>query len=210
MNRNLTDITVVLDRSGSMQKCRADAEGGINSFINDQKAKPGECNFSMVEFDTNYNFVHKGVPISSVPPYKLVPGGWTALLDAVGRAIDETGSRLAATPEHARPGLVVFVIVTDGEENSSKEYTLQQIKQKIEHQQSAYNWQFTFLGANQDAFLAGASIGVRASGVAQYDVNNAGSMFAAASSNVSRMRKMSESGITVDNYYTTQERSLMS
>jgi len=210
MNRNLTDITVVLDRSGSMQRCRADAEGGINSFISDQKTKPGECTFTMVEFDSTYRFVHKGVPIANVPPYRLVPGGWTALLDAVGRAIDETGSRLDEMDDASRPGLVVFVIVTDGEENSSREYTLQQIKQKIEHQQSAYNWQFTFLGANQDAFLAGASLGVRRDAVAQYDVLNAGRMFAAASSNVSRMRSAAMLDMNVENSYTAQERTSMS
>ena len=135
MNNNLTDITVVFDRSGSMQKCRSDAEGGINAFIADQKNKPGECTFTMVEFDTKYTFVHNGVPINTVPRYVLVPGGWTALLDAVGRAIDETGERLSKLSESQRPGLVVFVIVTDGEENASREYTLQQIKQKIEQQQ---------------------------------------------------------------------------
>lgn len=209
MNNNLTDITVVLDRSGSMQKCRADAEGGVNAFIADQKNKPGECNFTMVEFDSKYNFVHKGVPIQTVPKYTLIPGGWTALLDAVGRAIDETGERLAKLSEDQRPGLVVFVIVTDGEENASREYTRQQIKEKIEHQQSAYNWQFTFLGANQDAFAAGRSMGVQGQAVAQYSVNNAQSMFRSASSNVSRMRASAMVGEQVVNEYLPGERTSM-
>ena len=122
MRTDLTDITMVIDRSGSMQSIRSDAEGGINSFIEQQKQEPGEANVTLVQFDADYEFVHSGVPIRQVPAFKLVPRGSTALLDAVGRAINETGARLAAMDEVQRPGLVVFVIVTDGEENSSREF----------------------------------------------------------------------------------------
>ena len=90
-----------------------------------------------------------------------MPRGSTALLDAVGRAINETGDRLAKTPEQDRPGLVVFVIVTDGQENSSKEFSKARIKEMIDEQQKKYNWQFTFLGANQDAFAEAGGIGIR-------------------------------------------------
>ena len=160
MRNDLTDVTVVLDRSGSMQSCRDDAEGGLNTFIEEQKKQPGETLFTLVQFDTEYEFVHKGKPIRDVGPCELVPRGMTALLDAVGRAIAETGERLAAMPEPDRPGLVVFVIVTDGQENSSKEYTKPQIKEMIERQQNDYKWQFTFLGANQDAFAEAHGIGI--------------------------------------------------
>ncbi len=88
-------MTVVLDRSGSMQICREAAEGGLNTFIEEQKKQPGETLFSLVQFDTEYEFVHKGTPIKEVSPFQLVPRGMTALLDAVGRAIVETGERLA-------------------------------------------------------------------------------------------------------------------
>jgi Mg-chelatase subunit ChlD len=134
MRNDLTDITFIIDRSGSMMSCQTDAEGGVNSFIKEQIQQPGECLFTMVEFDHEYNFVHKGLPINQVPSYKLVPRGQTALLDAVGQAISETGERLAAMPEEQRPGLVVFVILTDGQENCSREFNKVQIKEMITHQ----------------------------------------------------------------------------
>ena len=101
-------------------------------------------------------------------PISLVPRGSTALLDAVGRAINETGERLAKMNEEDRPGLVVFVVMTDGEENSSQEFSKDQIKQMITHQQDTYGWHFTFLGANQDAFAEAGALGIHAAGVANF------------------------------------------
>ena len=145
MRTDLTDITLVVDRSGSMDAIQGDAEGGVNTFITEQAKEPGEALLTLVQFDTEYEFLHKGVPIGEVPRYELHPRGATALLDAVGRAINETGERLAAMKEQDRPGLVIFVVMTDGLENSSKEFTKAQIKEMIERQQHDYNWQFTFL-----------------------------------------------------------------
>lgn len=207
MRNDLTDITVVMDRSGSMSSCKADAEGGLNSFIEAQKAHPGEAIFSLVQFDTDYEFVHKGVPIKSVPHCVLQPRGWTALLDAVGRAIVETGDRLERMNDDERPGLVVFVIITDGKENSSKEFTLEKIKEMIQHQQNTYKWQFTFLGANQDAFEAAGQMGIpsRATG----DYKTAGMAFTAAAGNVGRMRDAVAVGCDAINAYTDEEREEM-
>ena len=166
MRSDLTDITLVVDRSGSMEQVREDAEGGVNSFIAQQAKEPGEALLTLVQFDTEYEFLHKGVPISQVPKYELVPRGMTALLDAVGRAINETGERLAKMDEQDRPGLVVFVVMTDGLENSSKEFSKATIKEMIERQQQQYSWHFTFLGANQDAFAEAGGMGIDAAGVA--------------------------------------------
>jgi len=210
MKLKFSDVTVVLDRSGSMASCRTDAEGGVNTFIEEQKKHPGECAFSLVEFDTEYNFVHKAKPVAEIPPYTLVPRGSTALLDAVGRAINETGERLAATKEEDRPSLVVFVIVTDGHENASKEFNRSQIKEMIERQQKEYNWQFTFLGANQDAFAEAGSIGISLHCVGLYHTDKTKAAFVAASSNVTRMRAASASGKEVDNSYTSEELNSMS
>ncbi len=205
MKLDFSDVTVVLDRSGSMAACLTDAEGGVNTFIEEQKKHPGECAFSLVEFDTEYNFVHKATPVAEVGRYTLVPRGSTALLDAVGRAINETGERLAALKEEDRPSLVVFVIVTDGQENASKEFNRAQIKEMIERQQKDYNWQFTFLGANQDAFAEAGSLGIASQSVGLYHRDKTGVAFVAASSNVSRMRAASASGQKVDNSYTSEE-----
>ena len=96
MRKDFTDITLVVDRSGSMEAIRQDAMGGVNRFILDQAEKPGDAVLTLVQFDTEYEFVHRAKPIKGIPPYVLTPRGSTALLDAVGRAINETGERLAS------------------------------------------------------------------------------------------------------------------
>jgi uncharacterized protein YegL len=209
MRKDLTDITMVIDRSGSMQGIHTDAEGGINAFIETQRAEPGEVLLTLVQFDTEYEFVHRGVPIAQVPPFQLRPRGSTALLDAVGRAINETGARLAAMQETQRPGLVVFVIVTDGAENASREFSRAKIREMIEHQQSAYKWQFTFLAANQDAFAEGGSMGIAQDGIALFARVGIRQAWSAAGAKTARMRKSSSAGEPVDSSFTDEERDSM-
>lgn len=205
MRTDLTDITFVVDRSGSMQSIREDAEGGVNSFIREQQEQPGEANLTLVQFDTRYDFVFRGIPIQTAHPYVLKPRGSTALLDAVGRAIIETGDRLRAMDESQRPGLVVFVIVTDGQENSSREFSREKIREMIEHQQNVYNWKFTFLAANQDAFAEGRQLGIDSAGIASYAADKVAAAHAGATRKLSRMRKMLADGEAVDNKFTTDE-----
>jgi uncharacterized protein YegL len=209
MNQTSSDVTLVVDRSGSMMSCKDEATGGVNAFIDDQKKHDGDCLFTLVQFDTAYDFVHTGVPINDVPKFELVPRGMTALLDAVGQAINETGERLSKTAEDKRPGLVVFVIVTDGKENSSHEFTKAQIKEMIKRQQEQYNWQFTFLGANQDAFAEAQSMGIAAGAAANYEPEQVTSGFVGASANVKRMRHASARGQHVNCSYTDDERKAM-
>jgi hypothetical protein len=209
MRSDFTDITVVLDRSGSMASCREAAEGGLNEFIASQKGQPGRANLTLVQFDTEYEFVYKGAPIQEVGKCYLKPGGMTALYDAVGRAIEETGERLRRMPEHERPGLVMFLIITDGQENASKRFTSQRIRDMIEHQQNKYSWQFSYLGANQDAFQEGTAMGIQKSSIANYDTRNSVMAFEALSNNATRMRGMSASGQVVCCSYTDSERRSM-
>ena len=209
MRSDLTDVTLVVDRSGSMDRIREDAEGGVNVFIKEQAKQPGEALLSLVQFDTEYEFVHRGLPIQQVPPYTLVPRGSTALLDAVGRAINETGERLAKMAETDRPGLVVFVITTDGLENSSKEFSKAQIKEMIERQQSQYNWHFTFLGANQDAFAEAGDMGIGYAGAANFAPDKVHAAWIGTSAKVARMRKQRSSEETVVNEFTDSERKDM-
>jgi len=209
MNNDLTDITMVIDRSGSMASIQADAEGGINTFIKMQKHEPGDVLLTLVQFDTDYEFVHTGIPINQVPEFAMKPRGSTALLDALGRAINETGTRLAAMDESQRPGLIVFVIVTDGAENSSRQFTRIKIREMIEHQQSVYKWQFTFLAANQDAFAEASTLGISAAGTANWTTDKVGNAHVAASAKVARMRRSSRAGETIDNNFTDEERRSM-
>ncbi len=209
MQNDLSDITVILDRSGSMQSIQSDAEGGLNAFISKQKEQPGRANFTLVQFDDKYEVVHSGVPIRQVPHCKLVPRGNTALLDAVGRTINEVGDRLSKTPESDRPGLVVIVILTDGLENASREFSSAKIKEMIDHQREVYKWQFTYLGANQDAFAVAAKMGIPTAGTSPYAASASPKAFAAAAENVVRMRVASAGGQHVNNTYTSQERKAM-
>ena len=211
MPRNdLTDVTVVLDRSGSMTSCREEAEGGLNAFVEQQKKLPGECLFTLVQFDTEYEFVHRGVPVGVVPKFTLVPRGWTALLDAVGRAINETGARLAKMEERDRPGLVAFVIVTDGQENHSREFTAARVREMVRHQSEVYGWKFTYLGANQDAFAEAGSLGIAADAAANYAGHKTHAAFAAASGNLKTAREIKTSGgVVTDFSYSDEDREKM-
>ena len=209
MRSDLTDITLVVDRSGSMDAIQSDAEGGVNAFIEKQVNEPGEALLTLVQFDTEYEFLQKGVPIDKVPQYQLRPRGATALLDAVGRAINETGERLAKMPEQNRPGLVIFVIMTDGLENSSREFTKSQVKEMIEEQQNKYNWHFTFLGADQDAFAEARGLGIDDKFAAKFSKDKVAATYLFTGHKVGRMRKQAMAGETVDNKFTDEEREQM-
>lgn len=198
MRKDLTDITVIMDRSGSMSSIKAEAEGGLNSFIEKQKALPGEANFTLVQFDTEYEVVHRGIPIKEVPKCFLEPRGWTALLDAVGKTINDVGFRLSALPESYRPGLVTIVILTDGQENYSKEFKQDQVRKMVEHQSSVYKWQFIYLGANQDAFLVAKNLGIDLGDAANYSPTKVQAAYENTSGKLARMRYAAASGQSVN------------
>jgi uncharacterized protein YegL len=160
MKKGKSEVIIVLDRSGSMSKIKSDVEGGFKTFIDKQKKEPGECLVSLYQFDDKYETVYEARDINSVSELTLVPRGNTALLDAMGRTIDAVGARLACTRENDRPESVIILIMTDGEENWSTEYTKNTIKEMIQHQREKYNWHFVFVGANQDAILTGGDYGI--------------------------------------------------
>lgn len=177
LKHDITEIICVIDKSGSMDAIKSDAIGGFNNFLEAQKKEPEEAIMTVVLFDTNYEFYANGQNIKNVKPFdnnSYQPGGCTALLDAVGRTIDEVGRRLSKTPEADRPGKVIFVILTDGEENSSVEYSREQILEKIRHQTEKYSWQFLFLAANQDAIATAGDIGIQAEYAVNFDATEEG------------------------------------
>jgi len=161
--KDFTEIICIIDRSGSMDRIKEDAIGGFNTFLEGQKGLPGTAGMTLCLFNDGYSIIHNGVNIQEVPKldeYSYIPGGTTALLDAVGRTIDAVGERLANTPEEERPDKVLVCIITDGLENASREYKKDQIKERIKHQSEKYNWEFIYLGANQDAFAEAGDIGI--------------------------------------------------
>jgi uncharacterized protein YegL len=160
-NQNLTEIVMIVDRSGSMVSIKDDAQGGFNAFIEEQKKLPDEARLTLVQFDSEYEMLHENRPLKDIPAYTLIPRGNTALLDAIGRTLAAVGERLAKTSEDQRPGKVLVVVITDGQENASTEYNREKVFEAITHQKDKYKWEFLFLAANQDAIKAGASIGIR-------------------------------------------------
>jgi uncharacterized protein YegL len=192
-------LTLVLDRSGSMEKIRGDVIGGINQLVADQQAEPGNCKFTMVTFDTQgYDYVHMATDMAQVLPLTeadFVPRSGTNLYDAIGRAITELDVRVGAikTPE-----IQLFAIFTDGEENSSRNYSREQVFTMIEEHQ-AKGWTFTYLGANQNAYEEAAAMGIRRGSTQAYAGDGAGAqaVYASFSSNVSGMRANTAGGQSV-------------
>jgi hypothetical protein len=188
-----TDITVVLDRSGSMASISNDVIGGLNTFIQAQAQVEGEACFTLAQFDHEYEVVHDHVPVKDVPPLTAqtyVPRGSTALLDAIGRTIVATGARLASMAEADRPQVVLFAVQTDGLENASREFTRQQIFDMIRHQETKYSWQFVFLAADQDAIAEGGKMGFAPAAALDYSKDGTGvaAMFSAMSEKVEEVR----------------------
>lgn len=177
MKKNLTEMVFILDRSGSMQSLTADTIGGFNGMIESQKAEDGEAYVTTVLFDDDYLMLHDHVNIKDVHPItnkEYYARGCTALLDAIGKTINSIGQRLSDTPEDERPEKVIFVITTDGLENSSVEFTKSKVKEMIEHQQEKYSWLFMFLGANMDAVSEASSLGIRSNLAATYTASAQG------------------------------------
>ena len=163
--KGYTDITLVLDRSGSMGVIQKDTIGGVNTFLETQKSVPGEATFTLIQFDGNEprQVTYDSIDIKKVPALtteSYTPRGSTPLLDAIGINVVKVGERLAAMDEKDRPEHVVFVILTDGEENCIKEYTKDQVKELVEKQTKEFSWDFMFLGANMDAISVGSSFGI--------------------------------------------------
>lgn len=178
MNNNLTDVTIILDRSGSMIDIASDMIGAVNTFFDGQRNLPGDLNVTLVQFDSQnpYEVIHNVVPIDKVPNLTektFIPRGNTPLLQAIGTGIVNTGIRLAALRESDRPGKVLFIIVTDGQENTPMDYTREMINEMITRQQKEYSWQFMFLGSNQDAIAVAKSYGILRSNSLTYYSNTA-------------------------------------
>lgn len=210
MDNNYTDITLVVDKSSSMQSCWKEAEDGLNAFIKEQQNKEGRATLTLVEFSGDSTTLCCGVDIKDAPNYRLRPNGWTALYDAMGRAIQMTGNRLAVMPEEQRPGLVLFVVVTDGEENQSRAFTAAKIREMVELQQNVYKWQFLYLGANVNLDKLHEEVQIKTSGMANYNVRNTAQAYGMAASKVGLMRAAAARGddaaVAANATWTDQER----
>lgn len=162
MKDNLLHLCFVIDESGSMWDSKSDVLGGFKRLIEEQKAvTSGECIVSLYRFK---NEVHKdfiGKPLNEIKDLEYCPGGCTALVDGIGQAIFEIGEWLNNMDESERPSKNMIVIMTDGQENASKEYTFSQIRSMIKHQEEKYNWSFVYMGSDLNSLADANSLGIK-------------------------------------------------
>lgn len=164
MKKDYTHICIVLDASGSMSDIENDIKGSFNAFLNQQREEKGQTIFDLFQFSNEVEHLVKSCDLALFKDDLMAEytcSGCTALNDAVCIAIDSMGKKFANMPEEERPENVLCVIITDGFENASVKYTTKDVKDRIQHQQDVYSWEFVFLAANQDAFKAGSELGVR-------------------------------------------------
>lgn len=177
MKKGLTELVFILDKSGSMSGLEKDTIGGYNSMLEKQKVVAGEALITTVLFDSSYELLHDRIDIRAVNPLtekEYCVGGSTALLDAIGGTIHKIGNAQKNTAANYRAEKVMFVIITDGEENSSREYSADRIKQMIERQKTRYAWEFIFLGANIDAVTTAGRFGISPDRAQNYHADSAG------------------------------------
>jgi hypothetical protein len=210
MKDGYTHISVILDRTGSMETIRDDTIGGFNAFLNAQKGAPGLASLTLVQFDSQdpYEIVYHFKPLAEIPELTretFVPRANTPLLDAIGRGINDLEKSLADKTEAERPSRVVMVLITDGQENASREFRKDQIEKMIKEKQEKAAWQFVFLSADLDAIGDALASGVRAASTLAHDKDSHGVGVAWAS--LSRSVADYRSGNKEDVSFSDEDRS---
>jgi uncharacterized protein YegL len=177
MNKNVTEMIMILDRSGSMSGLEADTIGGYNALLDKQKTVEGKAYVSTILFDDQFEVLHNRVDCREVKPLTredYFVRGSTALLDAIGRSITKVIQVQRSLKSEEQAGHVVFVITTDGQENASVEYSYKDIKTMVERQKNVFGWEFIFLGANIDALGTAERFGIRRDRSANYHADSKG------------------------------------
>ena len=163
MTKKLTELIFILDKSGSMAGLESDTIGGYNAMLTKQKAIEGPCRITTALFDNRYQLLHDRIDIQAVSPLTdkdYQAGGTTALLDAMGQTLHKIINVQKKTDPDYRADQVIVVVITDGQENASREYSPDMIKKMVETQQKDYGWEFIFLGANIDAIVTAGAFGI--------------------------------------------------
>ena len=196
---NYTHMLVVVDRSGSMANIQNDMVGGLDQLFQSQKEVPGKCLVDYVQFDDRFERAFEDRDVADAKA-TLEPRGLTALVDAIGRSVTDFGAKLAGMDEDQRPGTVIVVVVTDGMENASQEWTADKVKALVQEQTDKYDWKFTFLGANMDAVKTGAMYGFPKGSSLTWNTDKVGAATATIGSYVTHTR----SGLVYS--YTDEDR----
>lgn len=176
MMEKYINILGILDRSGSMWSIIDNAISGFNYFLNEQKTVKGKANLQTTLFDTEFT-ISEMKDIQKVNEFTkktYVPGGGTSLYDAIGSTIDNELDKLSTLPKEERPSKTIIVVLSDGEENSSREYHQDLIKRMINEMREEFNWEFIFLAANQDAILTADGLGISRGNSMNFDATSDG------------------------------------
>lgn len=207
-----TELAFILDRSGSMGTIRVAAIEGFNTFLRNQKEAKDESALTLVLFDTKVEAPIRSITIADIAELTeetYEPSGNTALLDAIGLTIDKLGEKFAALPVSEQPEHVTIAILTDGEENSSKRYTWEQVADRISHQTEKYGWEFLFLGAGSDAIATASRMNIHPDNFSAYVADEAGQVAAsAATSRKSIASRAVKFGFAEDSHFSDAKMSL--
>ena len=177
MKKSKAALVFIVDRSGSMCSIAKDMQGAITSVLSDQKENfKGDIDVTFVRFDTEYEEVFSARSIQDISEddLKIKPRGGTALLDAMGQTLNTFERKFSESDKKDRPDKVLFLIITDGDENSSREYSKDRVMGMIKTLERDHEWGFTFIGANQDAIGEGGKIGVMRSKSLNYSADAIG------------------------------------
>lgn len=172
-----TEMVFILDKSGSMSGLEEDTIGGYNSMLKKQQKEEGDAIVTTVLFDNNYEIIHDRTDLKEIKALtekEYFVGGSTSLLDAIGKTINKIIRATRNTKKEYQADKVMFVIITDGMENSSEEYSYEKIKAMVEKQKERYKWEFVFLGANIDAISTAAKFGIGEDRATNYNADSLG------------------------------------
>lgn len=211
MKKNRALVVYIIDASTSMS-CRRDAVvSAVSESIDGYKSPESETLISIYTFASSTKKVLDFVDVNDSPAFEYAVGGMTALYDAMGFVINDIGSKLNAMLEVDRPSTVQIMIITDGQENNSSEYTAPKISEMVKHQTEKYSWLFTYLGSNQDAILAGNKLGIDGNLCATYTDNNFGKTVRSVSAKLNISKGMDYSdALQMMSYSALERESLVS
>lgn len=162
MKDNFIHVAFIIDESGSMYSSTNDVVGGFNQMIEEQKKEnDGQCSISLFTFNNRVKEVYLGKDVNDINGINYSPNGCTAMNDGIGSAIDKIGQWLNNMDEAERPSKNIIVIMTDGEENASQEYSLEKVKEMIKHQENKYNWTFIYMGTDLTNLKDANSLGIK-------------------------------------------------
>lgn len=207
-NPDYTHLALIVDRSGSMSGIAQDMNGGIKKLLEDQAKGPATVKVDVAIFDTIVEFPYTDVAPDSITEDLCQPRGTTALNDAIGMMITRLGNKFKTMSEEERPSNVIVAVITDGMENSSREYSAEQVKQMVTEQTEKWNWTFMYMAANVDAFATGGAYGFAPGQTIAYAASSAGTqnVWDASSANIMRAAKGDRSGyLQAEREAATQE-----